>query len=173
MYDPLLHTHRELRIALRYATRELQRVTMTPRRIRLLQQSERILRESKAAAVAAGESKMPVKAWEQPTGLNVFGLAGWRMDHDKDWALLQWQTPYNRSPCGFQDRETTTCGRCGRCPVGRANRYACIRSRDPPYRCRRKRIGRTGSSMRWQTVYFIGSNRNAHAPRSMLAWVIV
>jgi hypothetical protein len=65
MYDPLLHTHRELRIALRYATRELQHVTMTPRRIRLLQQSERILRESKAAAVAAGVSKMPVKAWEQ------------------------------------------------------------------------------------------------------------
>jgi hypothetical protein len=35
---------------------------MTPRRIRLLQQSERILSESKQAAVAAGVSKMPVKA---------------------------------------------------------------------------------------------------------------
>jgi hypothetical protein len=66
MYDPLLQTHRELRIALRYAVRELQRITMTPRRIRLLQQSERILRESKAAAVAVGVSKMPVKAWEEP-----------------------------------------------------------------------------------------------------------
>jgi hypothetical protein len=61
MYDPLPQTHRELRIALRYATRELQRVTMTARRIRLPQQSERILRESKAAAVAASVSKMPGK----------------------------------------------------------------------------------------------------------------
>jgi hypothetical protein len=83
MYDPLLQTHRERRIALRYAVRELQRITMTPRRIRLLQQSERILRESKAFAVAVGVSKMPVKAWEnlgkpgidnlsEPSGTRLF-----------------------------------------------------------------------------------------------------
>jgi hypothetical protein len=60
--DPLLETHRELRAALYLNIRELRNLTMTPRRKRLLELSDRTLNEAKSAAVACGVSKIPQKA---------------------------------------------------------------------------------------------------------------
>jgi hypothetical protein len=64
MQDPLIYTHRELRAALLFAECELKRMTLTPRRARLLMMVRRALDSAKHAAVASGISKMPRKSHE-------------------------------------------------------------------------------------------------------------
>ena len=64
MQDPIIFTHRELRAALHLAERELKRITLTPRRVRLLTIVRRTLDSAKHAAVTAGISKMPNKDGE-------------------------------------------------------------------------------------------------------------
>jgi hypothetical protein len=56
--DPLVISHRELRVALLLSERELRRSTLTPRRARLLSIVRRTLEEAQLAAIVGGAGKM-------------------------------------------------------------------------------------------------------------------
>jgi hypothetical protein len=61
MQDPIILAHRELRAALHLAERELKRMTLTHRLVRLLMIVRRTLDSAKHAAVISGISKLPSK----------------------------------------------------------------------------------------------------------------
>ncbi len=58
IYDPIVQTHGELLVALDLAARELRGMMPTPQRILLREICRRVLWKAKAAAVAAGISRM-------------------------------------------------------------------------------------------------------------------
>jgi hypothetical protein len=57
--DSLIQSHRELRAALRLCRMELRKITLTPKRSRLLVMVQRTMDNAKYAAVNTGISSMP------------------------------------------------------------------------------------------------------------------